>query len=93
MDTIPTIPTTPLQEMILEVLAARHRLGEHVWTFERNGPVTMALLYLAKVGLIEFKHGVVEKTYLAWLTDAGRGQQLSDNYQTPRGRCATCPNP
>lgn len=79
-----TIPTTPIQELILEVLAARHRLGEHVWTFDRNGPVTMALHYLAKVGLVEFKSGIVEKSYLVWLTDAGRGQQLSPNYQVPQ---------
>ena len=60
---------TPTEYLTMEVLAARHRLGESVWTFPGNG--TGALYRLSVKGLVGYKSGGVEKTVLAWLTDEG----------------------
>lgn len=73
--------TTPTQELILEVLAARYRLGETWWTFEKR--TLKAARGLADLGLIEILHGIVENTYRAQLTDAGRQRSISWNYQAP----------
>jgi len=71
----------PTQQLTLEVLAARSRLGEHAWTFQsRLGSVLEAL---ACAGLIWWKHGVMPKTCLAGLTDAGREAVLSADYTVP----------
>jgi hypothetical protein len=75
---------TPTQELILEVLAARHRLGEHLWTFDSR--TRAAAEVLAKAGLIRVLDGSVEHTYRARLTEAGRAQQLIDDYESPPTR-------
>ena len=69
----------PVQQMILDVLGARFRLGENCWTFStRLGP---ALSKLEGHGLIGYKSGVTEKTYLAsGLTDIGRDEVLMEDY-------------
>lgn len=76
MDDLP-----PTEYLILEVLAARWRVGERVWTFPTR--VNRALDSLAGKGLVGWKSGVVERTSLAWLTDGGRAEMLSDTYETP----------
>jgi hypothetical protein len=74
---------TPVQELVLEVLAARHRLGERIWTLDRNAAVTSALRVLEKEGLVVYKSGVVQNTYLAYLTDAGKAEMMSADYVPP----------
>lgn len=61
---------TPGEALVMEVLAARWRLGESLWTFDiRHG---RWLDSLADKGLVQPMHGVVEKTLRAALTDAGK---------------------
>lgn len=74
---------TPTQDLILELLAARHRLGENIWTLTANTPVHTALKHLEKEGLVGWKSGIVEKTYLAWLTEAGKAEYIDPAYVAP----------
>jgi hypothetical protein len=84
MPDLDTYDLPPTQALVLEVLAARARLGETHWTFStRHRP---ALEALAKRGLLWWKEGVVERTCMAFLTDAGRQATLSATYQTPAVR-------
>lgn len=73
---------TPSEELALEVLAARTRLGESVWTFKTRHQ--KALDSLASKGLVFTTHGVVEKTVRAGLTEEGRAAVLSANYTAPK---------
>lgn len=76
-----TYSLPPTQSLVLEVLAARARLGETHWTFStRHRP---ALEALATRGLLWWKSGIVEKTCMAWLTDAGREAVFSPTYTPP----------
>ncbi|MEW2474627.1 hypothetical protein AB0875_12630 [Micromonospora gifhornensis] len=81
----------PTQYLILEVLAARHRLGETTWTFPSR--FRAVLHALADAGLIGWKSGVAPRSYIAWLTGAGRSAVLSDTYVAPAGvgRCGQTP--
>lgn len=72
---------TPTEELIGEVLAARLRLGETLWTFDTN--VLPAAKRLEKAGLISTTHGIVEKTFRASLTEAGREHFLDAEYVAP----------
>jgi hypothetical protein len=72
---------TSTQQLLLEVLAARYRLGEQCWTFtKKNRPTLASLCY---DGYLAFKSGIVQNTYLAWLTDAGREAMLDADYSPP----------
>lgn len=72
---------TPTEELIIEVLTARARLGETLWPFNTN---TMAAARrLEDRGLISLTHGMVERTYRASLTDAGKTHALNDHYVPP----------
>lgn len=75
------------QSLVLEVLAARCRLGEQVWPFPNRAK--QALDALARVGLVGHQGGIVEGTRNAWLTDKGRTAVLSDTYMPPAGASAT----
>ena len=70
---------TPTQELCLEVLAARHRLGHYEWPFDTR--LTPAIRSLADLGLVTFRSGIVERTVLVSLTAAGREQSLSATYK------------
>ena len=69
----------PTQYLILEVLAARYRTGEHAWTFPAR--VRNHLDALADLGLVGCKSGIVPRTALAWFTDAGRAAALLEGYE------------
>lgn len=71
----------PTQALVLEVLAARHRLGETHWTFSTRH--LTALRALEKLGLVGLMHGIVEHTCRAYLTDACRKAALSETYEGP----------
>ncbi|MFI7073469.1 hypothetical protein [Micromonospora sediminicola] len=71
----------PTQYLILEVLAARYRLGEVLWTFPARLRPNMD--QLADRGLIGWKSGVEYGTVRAWLTDAGKAASLSPTYVPP----------
>ena len=72
---------TPTQLLILDLLGARHRLGENTGAFD--GRNTTALRALEHRGLIGWKHGTVQGTCLAWLTPDGRKHAISDSYVSP----------
>lgn len=84
MPDIDTYDLPPTQALVLEVLAARARLGETHWTFSARHRT--ALEALAKQGLISWKHGIVAHTCMAWLTDAGRSAVLDESYRPPGSR-------
>lgn len=73
----------PLQYLILDVLAARWRTGEHVWTFPARSNIVDAAHRLARLGLIGVKSGTAPRTILAWLTDAGKAAVLSPDHVNP----------
>lgn len=72
---------TPTEDLILEVLAARYRLGENLWTFDTS--TRPSALKLESKGLINVTHGIVEKTYRASLTAAGMDMAISPTYTSP----------
>jgi hypothetical protein len=74
----------PVQYLILDVLAARTRLGETHWTFPSR--LRPALQALAGKGLVWWKNGTAERTCQAFLTDAGREAVLMDGYAVPAQR-------
>lgn len=76
----------PKQELVMEVLTARFRLGEMFWTF--RGRHEKTLRELEKLGLVEIMHGVVDDTVRASLTPLGEGMFVSRNYTPPIERRA-----
>lgn len=72
---------TPMQELVVEVLGARYRLGEHVWTLSSR--VRPTLKALAAMGYLGYKSGIVEGTCLAWLTPEGVAKTLDASYVPP----------
>ena len=81
-DEYDTLPIT--QQLVLEVLAARTRLGEKLWTFPAGAQ--RALNLLESRGLVTQMHGTVERTVRASLTDAGRALALDPDYTPPAQR-------
>ncbi len=73
----------PTQHLVMDVLAARYRLGERLWPFPVSvGP---ALRALERAGLIVVMHGVAERTLRARLTETGEREALSATYNPPNG--------
>lgn len=72
---------TPTESLIGDVLAARTRTGETMWTFDTR--LTQQATHLAELGLIGTTHGIVEKTFRAWLTEAGKARFISESYVPP----------
>lgn len=68
----------PVQYLILEVLAARYRLGEVVWPFSAH--LRAALRALEQLGLISVQGGNVPQTMRASLTESGKLAVLSASY-------------
>lgn len=60
----------PTQLLILEVLAARYRLGEGMWTFPRNHTAYLAKLAAAR--LVDWWYGPDPARVQATLTDQGK---------------------
>lgn len=72
---------TPTENLILEVLTARYRLGENLWTFDSN--VKRAVETLASKGWVIPMGGQVENTVRAALTEEAVGKLLSYDYMPP----------
>lgn len=77
---------TPTQDLIMEVLAARYRCGEHLWTFDSRH--TKAIRELSRLGLVHEASGVTEHSIRAMLTDAGKALYLLDTYIPPNAAAA-----
>lgn len=72
---------TPSEELVMEVLIARWRLGERLWTFSSRQKRTIERL--AAKGYVTSMHGIVEKTVRASLTDKSVSENLTFNYIPP----------
>lgn len=76
------LPST--EYLILEVLAARRRTGDKLWTFPSK--LTPRLRSLERKGWVTVTHGIVEKTVRASLTDEAVPVWLDEHYKTPTAR-------
>lgn len=75
---------TAREDLVLEVLAARHRLGEALWAFESRHTAT--LNRLADKGLVTVVHGTVRSTVCASLTAEGEEYALHGDDTDPVSR-------
>jgi len=72
---------TPMQELAMEVLVARFRCGEAIWTFKsQHEPV---LRQLEEDDLVFVMHGIVDGSVRAGLTDKGKGMFCANGYVPP----------
>jgi hypothetical protein len=74
-------PMSPMAELVGEVLAARHRLGETWWPV--NTSANVAVRKLEGLGLIKTMHGTVERTVRCQLTEEGIAYFCDDAYSPP----------
>lgn len=73
-------PLSPTEWLVMEVLAARFRLGENSWPFPNR--LRPTLRRLAGRHLISWKSGVVQGTAQAWLTRDGRELWIPDTAES-----------
>lgn len=74
---------TPTEELILEVLAARYRTGESLWTFDTRH--RSALKRLEERGLVTVRAGPTPHLQVR-LTEAGRQECLMEGWRPPHER-------
>lgn len=74
---------TPTQTLMLEVLIARHRLGEGWWTFDRNKGSVKAAKALVELGYVFMGSGKVERSFEAGLTEMGVREFMPKSYNPP----------
>lgn len=72
---------TPTEELIIDNLVARYRLGENIWTFSSR--VRRQVESLAAKGLVNSMNGVIEYTCRASLTELGKQTFMSEEYVPP----------
>lgn len=72
---------TPTEDLIMEVLSARWRLGERMWTFDSRQKG--AIDKLVTKGFVNPMHGMVQNTVRASLTDKGRKLYVTESYVPP----------
>ena len=76
-----SVKLTPTEYLIVEVLAARWRLGEASWPFPKR--LRFALRKLRGRGMIWFKSDIVQGQLRVGLTEIGRDVSLIDEYISP----------
>lgn len=76
--------STPTQDLILELLGARWRLGYERWPLSTRH--RSALVSLETAGLVTFERGFEPRTLNARLTEKGRKAAMLDGHQTPAGQ-------
>jgi hypothetical protein len=72
---------TPTEDLAMDVLVARWRLGENIWTFSTAHK--RVLEKLQSRGYVNVIHGVIENTIRAGLTELGRDLYLVPDYVPP----------
>jgi len=73
---------TPTEDLLVDLLTARVRLGEQLWTVETR--VRKSVESLNKRGVIDYKEGIVEHTLLIWFTADGYKKYITDStYEVP----------
>lgn len=75
------IALTPTEDLVVEVLVARHRLGESHWTFDARHK--RAIESLDSKGLVVPMSGTIERTVRAYLTIEGVTRYVSPRYVPP----------
>lgn len=78
---IETAQVTPTEDLMLEVLAARKRLGEHIWPFEYRHSGTAQRL--AERGAVGWKRGVLEGSILVWFAHGVWEQYAAQSRYVP----------
>lgn len=79
-----TAEVTPTEELIMEVLAARFRLGEKFWTFGNHPTSVRAARRLEERGFVYHMSGQVERTFRLGLTEQGIDEwKLNKPYKPP----------
>ncbi|WP_336818980.1 hypothetical protein [Gordonia sp. MMO-8] len=79
-----TSALTPSEELLLELLVARTRLGHDWWTIASNATSRRAAETLERLGVIRTMHGLTENTLRARLTEAQRFSiDLDSSYLPP----------
>lgn len=81
MDKLKEPKLTGKQELFIDVLIARVRLGENIWTFDER--FTKQAEELESLGLIGWKSHQIEGFILAWFTAKGKEIYLSYPYEIP----------
>lgn len=74
---------TPMQQLVLENLGSRLRLGHSVWTFTSSSALSRTLKTLEARGYVVHISGVVQGTVRASLTEAGQWLILDPAYVPP----------
>lgn len=77
----PVVGLTPTENLVLELLIARRRLGERIWTFDST--VRKQVESLAVKGYVGELHGIVPMTVRAMLTDEAIAMFLTYDYVPP----------
>ena len=72
---------TPMQDLIMNHLASRYRLGHTMWPFSTK--LRKHIHVLEGFGLVGTKSGVMPKTIEIWLTQFGKDEYLSPTYIAP----------
>lgn len=72
---------SPIQELMLEVLAARYRLGEEQWTFSRR--FLAAANSLCIMRLVEWKESKDKQHIEVRLAPVGKKMMLHPDYVPP----------
>lgn len=69
------------QYLLLELLAARHRNGEQLWTLPTSAIKTLRVL--ERLGLAEWRPSPAYGWCQGWLTEAGQRAMLSETHPAP----------
>lgn len=76
-----------MQQLIMETLASRYRLGHNIWTFTMNNALPKALKGLESSGYVEVLSPTIQHTTRASLTEQGRWLILDKDYVPPIVAC------
>ena len=71
----------PTQYLVMEVLAARYRTGEQLWTFPSS--LRQTIDALVRAGLVDALNSPAPGSLRARLTEAGRKHVLKPDYVPP----------
>lgn len=74
---------TPTEELVVETLTARARLGEMQWSFDSK--LKTRVERLATLGLVSWKYAPIPHVLLVWFTQHGRDLFLTRRYVPPNG--------
>lgn len=75
---------TPTQELVMELLAARSRLGECWWTLSKRPAITTAVNALEDMGYVIVMSPQVQNTLRVQITSKGCEAMICPQYTDPR---------